>query len=1399
MILKKLKDISYILYLLPLFFISEKVTAQCDVFIEDGSVQVIETSDAVMFTFDVINNSTTEWDGDVVKMYWSLNSGVNIMNIEYGDGSDSGHPAPLLPGESATFYTPWMAIPNLPEWFPEDPGPGGDLDEYWVDALDWPFWSANPNGFDGTWSPMNLRLGSCGLGDGAWVYDEDGEPYYGPQNESVCQDINNDGFCDCDINVTGYDQDSHVVSLEVNSSYNCGCNNLTDNNYMDCYNAIQTLENTTIHHLVFGLNVQTLDEDWLGCLDNSFHEGWVYGSLNFNLNPLESGDMVSEEIMIFNDCWDTMQDLAPNSLCLQMVVWQINFSQTAHAVNSYGGNNGWAATCGTCQYDTQSYPDIDIENNLVVWCFNDNPPEPDIPGCTDSEANNYNPDANVDDESCEYDIPGCTDPVACNYNSSATVFDDSCVYCGPDCVWENPNICEGCIDPEATNYNEDALYDDGSCEYTSPDAVPWVTNLGFDCIDGVPYNILRISVYNPDTGSYNADDTLFVYCVEVLELGLDSCLNGNDFLSSWIEPGGGQTIWNNLIVPNDITEITVNVYNTEGEIDENLSNNSIVIQNISQGPEICEILGCIDTNAINYNPQATEDDGSCEYPPITDLEVNSLVINTIECDIFDDGSCNVGIDFNVSYSNPGETEVNSWIFEYSISSGWESQSIEYGVNSPLVPYQNSFIPSEFTNTFQHITSTAEWVEGDTLCVEVIVLNEEESILDNNQSCIVLPAYPVCIPDCTDPEALNYNENADCEDNDLCEYFTPITDLSLDTVLYDTGCDENGPYWSPSFYLTNMGTEPITEWCINADILSTPENDTICFDFTTIEPGETYVQQWPNIYDWGVLSVHVLHINGNSGVLWNQFGDDTSVANNMYVQIVTDEPECEFSDAVPTDLIAESFCDDDGNPYYTISLTVQNIGGAASPNWCVTLDLENITECFGTGEEVLQPDGDFIEVTIGPIYDTWVSGSLNTLTVVNVANEIDNTNNSFSFVMPDINVCNEGCTDIDAVNYDPNAVIDDGSCEYVVTELTYITAECVVDCDLSGPFYYVNTTWTNTGNVEITDFCAEWNVIGGEESTECYNGSLMPGDTINLLFGPYTSDQGLLAWAYLEVLNGVTFDPPIENYETLYCWGDAESSCIYGCIDEEANNYNSDADLDDGSCEYDVFGCTDPEANNYNSSANVDDGSCTYDVLGCTDSTANNFNPLATIDDGSCTYDVYGCTDESANNYNPNANTDDGSCEYDVFGCTDETAVNYNPFANIDDGSCEYEVFGCTDPEALNYNELATVDNGTCVYQEPCDSFTGNVYISNSFTPDNDGINDLWKAFTVQECWSKWELTILNRWGGVIWYSTNPSDEWDGTFKDNGEYVQNGMYVYKLKALTTNINYVNKNGYIMVIR
>ena len=54
-----------------------------------------------------------------------------------------------------------------------------------------------------------------------------------------------------------------------------------------------------------------------------------------------------------------------------------------------------------------------------------------------------------------------------------------------------------------------------------------------------------------------------------------------------------------------------------------------------------------------------------------------------------------------------------------------------------------------------------------------------------------------------------------------------------------------------------------------------------------------------------------------------------------------------------------------------------------------------------------------------------------------------------------------------------------------------------------------------------------------------------------------------------------------------------SNIVLGCTNSEANNYNSSANTDDGSCQDVITGCTDPTAFNYNSSANTDDASCNY--------------------------------------------------------------------------------------------------------------------------------------------------------------------------------------------------------------
>ena len=75
--------------------------------------------------------------------------------------------------------------------------------------------------------------------------------------------------------------------------------------------------------------------------------------------------------------------------------------------------------------------------------------------------------------------------------------------------------------------------------------------------------------------------------------------------------------------------------------------------------------------------------------------------------------------------------------------------------------------------------------------------------------------------------------------------------------------------------------------------------------------------------------------------------------------------------------------------------------------------------------------------------------------------------------------------------------------------------------------------------------------------------------------------------------------------------------------------------------------------------------------GCIDMTACNYDPLATYDDASCIYPVefYDCNGDCLND-----NDGDSICdELEIDGCTDSVASNYNMDATDDDGSCCYLV------------------------------------------------------------------------------------------------------------------------------
>jgi gliding motility-associated-like protein len=154
----------------------------------------------------------------------------------------------------------------------------------------------------------------------------------------------------------------------------------------------------------------------------------------------------------------------------------------------------------------------------------------------------------------------------------------------------------------------------------------------------------------------------------------------------------------------------------------------------------------------------------------------------------------------------------------------------------------------------------------------------------------------------------------------------------------------------------------------------------------------------------------------------------------------------------------------------------------------------------------------------------------------------------------------------------------------------------------------------------------------------------------------------------------------------------------------------------------------------------------------------------------------------------------------VYGCTDMFAYNYNSAATMDDESCIYQ--GCMDELALNYCPECTV-SGDCIY-EPDDGGSGDdcndpaIHTPNTFTPNNDGLNDYWRPVTMYDCWWEWEVRVYNRWGTLVWVSYDPRDKWLGNRL--GYFVPDGVYTYTIKGATwESQKVVSMAGHITIFR
>jgi gliding motility-associated-like protein len=160
----------------------------------------------------------------------------------------------------------------------------------------------------------------------------------------------------------------------------------------------------------------------------------------------------------------------------------------------------------------------------------------------------------------------------------------------------------------------------------------------------------------------------------------------------------------------------------------------------------------------------------------------------------------------------------------------------------------------------------------------------------------------------------------------------------------------------------------------------------------------------------------------------------------------------------------------------------------------------------------------------------------------------------------------------------------------------------------------------------------------------------------------------------------------------------------------------------------------------------------------------------------------------------------------VAGCTVADSVGITVIDHIDSLDLDAEMTLCTGsalvldaglpiPATYSWNNGATTPAITVSVPGPYRVHaTGNcvdalaevlvvavecgtlVHVPNAFTPDNDGINDVFRV-VVEGAVSNYRLDIFDRWGAPVFSTEDPHAHWDGTLA--GSVVRDGVYVWRL--------------------
>ena len=139
----------------------------------------------------------------------------------------------------------------------------------------------------------------------------------------------------------------------------------------------------------------------------------------------------------------------------------------------------------------------------------------------------------------------------------------------------------------------------------------------------------------------------------------------------------------------------------------------------------------------------------------------------------------------------------------------------------------------------------------------------------------------------------------------------------------------------------------------------------------------------------------------------------------------------------------------------------------------------------------------------------------------------------------------------------------------------------------------------------------------------------------------------------------------------------------------------------------------------------------------------------------------------------------GSDKIVVFG--DEASLDGNGSGGVYHWFPEHGINCVTCPGAFAETDstiayrLELIDQYGCVFTDTMNVIVeGGIYFPNAFSPNGDGINDLFRPGAIDVV--SYRLRIYNRWGQLLYLTEDVNGGWNGLYR--GDVVQTDVYVYK---------------------